>query len=959
MERRTLLQLLGCGVAYGLLPTAAQVRASTEPTLVDAEPSDAMRNGTAEEATYLNVAWRFYEGDIVAPPLREQSASYMASKAGGSRGAAAPNFNDSDWRVVDLPHDWAIEAPPVPTENIAQGYRKRGYAWYRRSINLDPSLSGRYLEIQFGAIATNATVWFNGTPVAHNWSGYNGFHIDITSMATFGEKPNVLVVRVDAEASEGWWYEGAGIYRDVYLVDRSPVSIITDGVHADPRKQVGGQWAIPVEVTLYSIEKKRSEVQIAVDLIDADGRVVGRARASGTVDPLWCTSLRTQIENIEPKLWSVDCPYLYRVRTRVVRDGQVIDERLTPCGFRSIRFDSEKGFFLNGKLLKLKGVCVHQDHAGVGVAIPPALVDWRVAQIKAMGANAIRCSHGAPDTALLDSCDRQGIVVMDENRNFNVSPEYLEQLEWLVRRDRNRPSVILWSVFNEEPLQGTENGYEMVRRAVSSVKALDGSRPVTAAMSAGLFTPVNVSQAVDVVGFNYQHASYDRFHKEHPEIPVLSSEDTSAYMTRGAWLTDKAREVESSDDTQHAGWGLSHRDAWKEIDSRPFMAGGFVWTAFDYHGEPTPFKWPANSSYFGIMDLCGFPKSAFYIRRAMWVDDRPVLDILPHWNWQGQEGNPIKVMIATNLDRVELRCNGKVVGTGVPDRYEMISFDVPFQAGALEARGWKEGKVVATCRVETTGDPLRLRLTADRSMLHGDGIDAQPVTIEVEDAKHRAVPTANLDVELQIDGGRIIGVGNGDPTSAAPSKGNRVRLFNGKAQAIVQSDRGTAGKLALLARSQGLEMASLTIGVSAAVIHQSLPPSFELRISMWRQSPVAHLRPVAIPDLADNDMNSWDAVMAGEQPSPASGDGYVLFVARATLTPMMASKGANIRFAAIAGSGDVIVNSTVAAHKEEQQVGSLIVPLAPGNGEVVIGLVLKAESGAPVGLPGPVFIESK
>ncbi|WP_380879342.1 beta-galactosidase [Sphingomonas sp. DBB INV C78] len=949
MKRRTLLQAFGGGLIAASLPRPAMAGGRVK---VGAVPGTVPAPGAS-----LNVGWRFHPGEIEPKPLRGQSASYVAAKAGGARGAAAPNHDDASWRTVDLPHDWAIEAPPVQTENIAQGYRKRGIAWYRRAITLDRSLEGRYLEIQFGAIATNATLWFNGTPVEHNWSGYNGFSIDITSMATFGETNNMLAIRVDADAAEGWWYEGAGIYRDVWLVDRAPVSIVTDGVHADPRRQTSGEWRIPVEVTLYSIEREPRSAEIMVDLLDADGSVVASARGQGTALPLERSIIQTEIGGIRPKLWSVEMPNLYSVRTRLLRDGKVVDERTTPCGFRTIRFDAERGFFLNEAPLKLKGVCLHQDHAGVGVAVPAAIVEWRVRQLKAMGCNAIRCSHGAPDPALLHVCDRLGMLVMDENRNFNVSPDYIEQLEWLVRRDRNHPSVILWSVFNEEPFQGTTVGFEMVRRATARVKSLDDTRPVTAAMNSGMFTPVNVSQAVDVIGFNYQHASYDRFHKENPHLPMLSSEDTSAFMTRGEWRTDKTRQIRSSDDSEAAGWGLTQRKAWRAIDTRPYLAGGFVWTGLDYHGEPTPGSWPANSSYFGILDLCGFPKSAFFIRRALWVKDRPLIDILPHWNWDGRDGEMVAVMVATNLERVELRLNGKPVGSGTPDPYDMISFDVPYRPGTLEAVGWKDGRIAATSKVETTGSPIRLRLTPDRAALAGDGVDAQPVRIEAVDAKGRPVPTANLAVELSISGGRIIGVGNGNPVSLAPSKGNQVQLFNGLAQAIVQTMRGGTGRMTLTAASPGLRPALATVTVVPGAIRQALPPSLRQAVSGWRQSPVLVERPRAIPELADNDMNSWDPIIAGERPAPAAGDGFVILAARIDLGDAMASQGAHLKFSGIMGSGEVMLDGEVVARKPDKTPGPLVVPIAAGRRQVTAALILRAIGGEPAGLSGPVFVE--
>lgn len=951
MQRRTLLQLLGTGTAAGLVPESLWAS-----TYAAGGPLASGAIGYSEGAS-LNLGWRFHLGDIVPEPLREHSASYVAAKAGGARGAASPKYDDTNWRSVDLPHDWAIEAPPVASENIAQGYRKRGYAWYRRSIALEPSLEGRYLEIQFGAIATNATVWFNGTPVAHNWSGYNGFSIDISSMATFGDKPNLLAVRVDAEAAEGWWYEGAGIYRDVWLVDRAPVSIATDGVHADPRLQEDGRWRVPIVATLNSIEAQAAPLMLSAELLDQSGAVLASAGRAASARALGQSQVELELSGIVPRLWSPDQPDLYRVRTRLVRGGRIVDERITPCGFRSIRFDARSGFYLNGVPTKIKGVCIHQDHAGVGVAVPPAIVDWRVRQLKAMGCNAIRCAHGAPDSALLHACDRLGMLVMDENRNFNVSPDYVEQLEWLIRRDRNHPSVILWSVFNEEPFQATSVGVEMVRRAVAVVKSLDDSRPVTAAMSGGMFATSNVSQAVDVVGFNYQHAYYDRFHDENPALPMLSSEDTSGFMTRGAWQKDRARKIHSSDDSDKAGWGLSQRAAWKAIDTRPFLAGGFAWTGFDYHGEPTPEKWPANSSYFGILDLCGFPKSAFFIRRAMWLKDRPLLDILPHWNWRGSEGEPVKVMLATNLERVELLCNGRKVGDGKPDPYEMITFDVPFQPGRLEARGWRDGRIAAVARVETTGAPVRLRLQPDRLAMAGDGVDAQPVTIEALDAQGRAVPDAQLDIELTIRGGRIIGVGNGDPTFTGSSKGHLVRLFNGMAQVIVQTQLDGEGRLALTAAAEGVRPASANIRVDRARKRHVLAAASRQPIALWRQSPLLRERPPVMPTLEDNDMNSWDQVTAGERPSPAASAGYVLFVSRVPMGAAGMRSGAVLSFAGISGSGDLFLDGRKVASKASPMPEQLALTIPPGQHEVTIGLMLRAAAGEAVGLSGPVYLD--
>ncbi len=564
----------------------------------------------ARDRLRLDLGWSFHPGDIDCPEIHGHESTYMNAKAGVAHGAAAPDFDDSAWRVLDLPHDWVVEGPFDPSANCSQGYRLRGVAWYRRRLRLDESDRGRHLELSFDGVATHCTVWFNGTVVHRNWCGYTSFHIDLTPFATYGDAVNVIAVRVDATTMEGWWYEGGGIYRHTWLTKRAPVHIVTDGVHANPVRGRDG-WRLPVRVTLGNCGHDLAAAELRATLLDADGQPVVGGEARALVPVLGEAEASLVLDVPLARLWSVDQPYLYSLRSELLVDGAVVDEVTTTCGFRSIRFDAEEGFFLNEQPLKLQGTCNHQDHAGVGVAMPDSLIEWRLRQLKAMGCNAYRCAHNPPSVELLDLCDRLGMLVMDENRHFNCSPEYVRQLQWLVRRDRNHPSVILWSVFNEEPMQGSPVGYEMVRRMAAVVKELDPTRPVTAAMNGGLFEPVNVSQAVDVVGFNYQIGAYDRFHEANPTLPLTSSEDTSGFMTRGEWVSDRERCIMAADDSEAAPWGATHRAAWRAIADRPWLAGGFVWTGFDYHGEPSPLVWPVISSFFGILDLCGFFDNGF------------------------------------------------------------------------------------------------------------------------------------------------------------------------------------------------------------------------------------------------------------------------------------------------------------------------------------------------------------
>ncbi len=777
----------------------------------------AAADNSSREMLSLDQGWRFHLGDIPMPVLITHNETYNSAKAGKAWAAAAPEYKDASWRKLDLPHDWAVEGPFEPKENISQGYRPRGIGWYRRQFKLDEADSGKHLEIQFEGIATHCTVWFNGTIVARNWCGYTSFYVDITPMAKYGQAVNTVVVRVDANAMEGWWYEGAGIYRHTWLVKRNPVHIATDGVFANPVRKSVGSWTVPVEVTLANSGPDSAKTEVAVTLLDPSGREIARRKTSARIGALEEAVAKILIPVSQPKLWSVDEPVLYRVCTVVSREGKVVDAVTNTCGFRTIRFDADKGFFLNDQPVKIKGTCNHQDHAGVGVAVPASLWEFRIRRLKELGSNAYRCAHNPPAREFLDACDRLGMLVMDENRNFNVAPEYMRQLEWMVRRDRNHPSIILWSVFNEEPMQATPQGYEMVRRMAAAVKRLDPTRPVTAAVNDGMTSPVNVSMAVDVVGFNYHQDEYDQFHKKHPAQPITSSEDTSCWMTRGVYENDTNSSYAESADMVAAPWGATHRKAWAEIAARPFVAGGFVWTGFDYRGEPQKFVWPSVSSVFGIMDTCGFPKAAYYMHQAAWIENRPVLQIVPHWNWSGREGRPVKVMVMSNVEKVELLLNGKSLGEKSVDKLVGVEWEVPYAPGKLEAVARKNGKEIIRNAVETTGVPVALKLVPDRESLAGDGAGALPITVCAVDAQGREVPTANLPVTFEISGpGAIIGHGNGDNCSHEPEKGNRRCLFNGLAQVIVQSQRNGAGTVTLTAKADGVKPAEVRLNVRRA-----------------------------------------------------------------------------------------------------------------------------------------------
>ena len=810
--------------------------------------SPAVRAQSALTAAYaplretlsLDEGWRFHLGDVARDSfpggqgvnLYGPDITYHGAKAGCAWGAAARGYDDTSWTRVDLPHDWVVGQPFDEKALKQQGYRQRGIGWYRRTFKLDPSDRGRNLELQFDGVATHCTVYFNGSEVHHNWSGYSSFYINVTPMARYGDDLNTIAVRVDAEDTEGWWYEGGGIYRHAWLVKRSPVHIATDGVYANPVKSPKGGWVIPVEVTLGNTGAEAASAAVDITVLDAAGkRIAGARSAAASIVPQGDTVTTVSVPVAAPRLWSVDSPVLYTVRTTVLCGDQSVDSVETRCGFRTIRFDAQKGFFLNDQPLKLMGTSNHQDHAGVGVAVPDSLWDFRVRKLKEMGSNAYRTAHNPPARELLDACDRLGMLVMDETRHFNASTEYLQQLRWLVRRDRNHPSVILWSLFNEEGLEVNEEGMEIARVMSAVVKQLDVTRPTTGAQNKGQLgwdgkaNPRNAAQVLDVVGINYQTDEYSRIRAAYPDKPIVSTEDTSQIMTRGEYSTNWSNVVGSYDEV-YPGWAATSnaRNSWAAICAQPSFAGGFSWTGFAYRGEPTPYGWPSASSHFGALDLCGFPKTEFYVRQALFVKDRPVLTLVPHWNWSGREGQNIKVLALTNADTVALSLNGKWSEEKKADRFQMVEWQVPYASGRLEAVAKKDGREVARFVVETTGEPVALRLTPDRDALAGDGCDAVPVTVEAVDAKGRHVPTANLPVEFELSGpGTNIGVGNGEPASHDPEKGNKVRIYNGLAQVILQSRRSGSGDLVLRAMSAGLAPAETTIQVRSVPAVPSVP----------------------------------------------------------------------------------------------------------------------------------------
>jgi len=772
----------------------------------------------------LDRGWRFHRGDIPAP----NGHNAWAKSASFTSGPMSDGYDDSGWRQVDLPHDFVVEGqflqdtlavPGDPADtSVTQvrnnlcyhGFLPGDVGWYRKCFFVNESQKGNRFTLEFDGVYRDCSVWFNRQFVGRNLSGYIGFRLDVTDLVTFGG-PNMLVVRADARDYEGWFYEGGGIYRHVWLTRTNPVHIADDGVFVSTEvdRETGPREAM---VTVRTAVDNDTEADVSgsvlSEVLDSAGQVVGQAETPVVVSSRGqCTQL---VRVARPRLWSVDTPVLYTVRTTLSVGGKTIDEVSTLFGIRSIRFDADKGFFLNGQPLKLKGVCCHQDHGGVGSALPDRAQFYRMERLREMGCNALRTSHNPPTPELLDACDKVGILVMDETRLLCSGPENQSQLERLILRDRNHPSVVIWSLGNEEMnVQGTESGARMATAMKRLVRRLDPTRPVTLAMNGSWGQ--GASHVVDVQGCNYiKMGDVDEFHRKFPRQPIVYSESVSAFSTRGIYAKDQERGYISAYDVNAAPWGNTAEENWRFCLARPFVSGTFVWTGFDYRGEPTPYKWPCVNSHFGIIDMCGFPKDTFYYYQAWW-SDRTVLHLFPHWNWQGREGQKIDVWAHTNCDAVELFLNGRSIGRKRIPTASHAAWKVPYKPGTLVARGYRKGKQVATARVETTGAPAGIRLTADRTSLNADGEDVAMVRVEVVDDHGRLVPTAENEILFDIRGnGSIIGVANGDPSSHEPDKATKRRAFAGLCQVIVQTKAAT-GQIRLTAMAPGLRSASLVL----------------------------------------------------------------------------------------------------------------------------------------------------
>jgi beta-galactosidase len=738
--------------------------------------AQASTNDNPREHLSLDANWRFHLGDDWPNALR-------LDKAGESSGPASEKFNDTSWRSLDLPHDWAIELPFDRNADTSHGFKPVGpgfptnsVGWYRRTFELPKEDLGKRLWLQFDGAFRDTTLWVNGWLVARHEGGYYPFRADITDIVHVGGK-NTVTVKVDASKFEGWFYEGAGIYRHVWLDKTAPVAIAPDGVfvYSQFKNNVPkGAAEIHAELKLINSQASPVKAKVVYSFTEPNGRTAGELKDTVKIDARSRKTISTDASGLHFKLgkyelWSPESPKLYKLVTTVEVDGKVVDRKETEFGIRTVAFDKDQGFLLNGRHYELYGTCNHQDMAGVGAALPDALQYFRVAKLKEFGCNAYRTSHNPPTPELLDACDHLGMIVMDESRLLGSDAENLRRWDTQIRRDRNHPSVGIWSVANEEFfVQSSAAGANVARTMQTYVKQLDPTRPVTYAAPQG-DTFEGINGVIEVRGWNYHPGGeMDSYHAKHPAQPNVGTEQASTVSTRGIYENDKQRGYVSAYDSNAPSWATTAERWWGYFAERPWLSGGFVWTGFDYRGEPTPYAWPCINSHFGVLDTCGFPKDNFYYYESWWTTNT-VLHLLPHWNWPGKEGRQIRVDALSNCEEVELFLNGESLGKQPMKRSSKLSWQVKYAPGVLSAKACRGGRVVAETKVETTGEPASVQLVPNRSVINADGEDVSVFTVSVADAQGRIVPTAGNKLSFELSGaGRMLGVGNGDPSCHEP-----------------------------------------------------------------------------------------------------------------------------------------------------------------------------------------------
>ena len=786
--------------------------------------------------------WDFYAGDIdVQYAIKAGCTGGVTvcdKRADGEWLAIAYNDKEVDIKLdksllkrINLPHDWVVEGNFSKQEWDAQGYLKQGIGCYRKEFDLPEEYKGKVVSIEFDGVSRNATVWVNGHLIGSHFSGYSSFSYDISEYLKYGEEgTNCIFVKVEADKYEGWWYEGAGIYRHTYLTVTDKLHVKKWGTYVTTPSVSEEEATVEVETTVVNKFANGEKAVLETTIYDKNGVECAQGSVEFEVGMLDEAVLKQTFTVKNPMLWDIENPNLYSMETIVMQDGNVIDTYQTTFGIRTLAFTKE-GFFLNGKHVEVKGTCNHQDFAGLGVALPDSINEFKIKKLKEMGSNAYRCSHHPPTPELLDACDRLGMLVMDENRKLDCTDRGVEDLTSLLYRDRNHPSVFMWCLDNEEVILGTIIGKRIEQRLREITHKIDPTRPTTVAMNHG-WNENEYWECMDIMGYNYgqRNNQYIKDLENYPDRMTICTESTSSTTTRGIYEADVEKGYCTSYETNLASWCCTHERSWMDYKNNPRLTGIFVWTGFDYRGEPTPYAWPCINSHFGIMDTCGLPKDGYFYYKAMWRDE-PSIHFMPHWDLK-EEGEDVCVRVVTNCETVELVLNGKSLGEKEMVKYAHVDFDVKYEAGEIKAIGKNGGVAVCECVRRTSGHAYKVVLEPDRQTITADGCDAVVVYAKIYDEKGDVVSFADNEVRFRVEGAaNIIGVGNGDPSSLEPDKAtplkdfrgrpitleaynhdkqNKRRAFNGACMVILQST-GEAGEVKLTAKANGLVSDTITI----------------------------------------------------------------------------------------------------------------------------------------------------
>ena len=781
----------------------------------------ALQGQDMRERQNFDSNWQFAFGDASDPAkdfgCGTEYFNYFTKAASiHNEGPYVMKFDASAWKTVDLPHDWVVDLPFAEEASHSHGYKQVGYeypktsvGWYRKVFTVPAEDYGKHIWLQFDGIFRDAQIWVNGFYLGHEKSGYATQTYDISEYLNYGEE-NLVCVRADATFEEGWFYEGAGIYRHVWLNKASKIHVAPFGtfvysefaVPYSLRGNAGEDFShasVQIETTVQNMGVQPQAYTLKHTLIDAEGKAAGSCEADGEMiagKDSHRSKASIPVEN--PHLWSCEDPYLYKVVTEVFVDGALTDTYETTTGIRHIRFDNDHGFFLNGEPVKLKGVNIHQDHAGVGSGIPDGLQEWRLLQLKKFGCNAYRSSHNPMTPEMLDACDRLGFLVIEENRLTGINKEHIDLLERMIRRDRNHPCIILWSAGNEEwGIEWKDFGRRIAESMREYCHRFDPTRLMTVASSSG----PTIIEPADVAGYNYiLQNPVEKHRADYPERCALGSEETTGCGTRGVYFETPVgrgrNAVEAGDGRMVSLNRYKHgpdsvynciERGWKFYAERPYLAGVFYWTGFDYRGEPNPMVFPATSSEFGILDYCGFPKDeAFYLKS--WWTDEPVLHILPHWNLDGHEGEKVSVWVYSNCDEVQLVVNGKKLARKKMPVNGHLEWEATYKPGYVKAIGYRSGKKVMETKIETAGKAV------DAVWTYETVGDITVANARMVDDKGKFVPTACEEMVFTApEGMSILGWGNGDPAFQhveRPVEGEdsmKIVTFNGLAQVILRN----------------------------------------------------------------------------------------------------------------------------------------------------------------------------